>query len=64
MGSRDDDCTHNFTRKYSADFSGLPGGQEQEYAAIHEVTNGPFRAEESEFAPWSPASQVVVRLAY
>jgi cupin fold WbuC family metalloprotein len=25
-----------------------------EYAAIHEVTNGPFRAEESEFAPWSP----------
>ncbi len=25
-----------------------------EYAAIHEVTNGPFRAEESEFAPWAP----------
>jgi cupin fold WbuC family metalloprotein len=25
-----------------------------EYAAIHEVTNGPFRVEENEFAPWSP----------
>jgi cupin fold WbuC family metalloprotein len=25
-----------------------------EYAAIHEVTNGPFRPEEREFAPWSP----------
>jgi cupin fold WbuC family metalloprotein len=25
-----------------------------EYAAIHEVTNGPFRAEESEFASWAP----------
>ena len=26
-----------------------------EYAAIHEVTNGPFRPEESDFAPWAPA---------
>jgi len=25
-----------------------------EYAAIHEVTNGPFRIEESEVAPWAP----------
>jgi len=25
-----------------------------EYAAIHEVTNGPFRAEDSEFASWAP----------
>jgi cupin fold WbuC family metalloprotein len=25
-----------------------------EYAAIHEVTNGPFRADESDFAPWAP----------
>jgi len=25
-----------------------------EFAAIHEVTNGPFRVEESEFAPWAP----------
>lgn len=25
-----------------------------EYAAIHEVTNGPFRVEENEFAPWAP----------
>ena len=25
-----------------------------EYAGIHEVTNGPFRIEESEFAPWAP----------
>jgi cupin fold WbuC family metalloprotein len=25
-----------------------------EYAAIHEVTNGPFRVEESDFAPWAP----------
>src|SRR5262249_39994375 len=32
-----------------------------EYAAIHEVTNGPFRAEESEFAPWSPAEPAKLR---
>lgn len=25
-----------------------------EFAAIHEVTNGPFRVEENEFAPWAP----------
>ena len=25
-----------------------------EYAAIHEVTDGPFRAEENDFAPWAP----------
>jgi cupin fold WbuC family metalloprotein len=25
-----------------------------EFAAIHEVTNGPFRAEENDFAPWAP----------
>jgi cupin fold WbuC family metalloprotein len=25
-----------------------------EFAAIHEVTNGPFKIEESEFAPWAP----------
>ena len=25
-----------------------------EFAAIHEVTNGPFRMEENEFAPWAP----------
>ncbi len=32
-----------------------------EYAAIHEVTNGPFRAEENEFAPWAPAEPKVLR---
>jgi cupin fold WbuC family metalloprotein len=26
-----------------------------EYAIIHEVTSGPFRVEESDFAPWAPA---------
>jgi len=26
-----------------------------EYAAIHEVTNGPFREEEGDFASWAPA---------
>lgn len=25
-----------------------------EYAAIHEVTNGPFRPEEEDIAPWAP----------
>lgn len=25
-----------------------------EYAAIHEVTNGPFQVENSDFAPWAP----------
>jgi cupin fold WbuC family metalloprotein len=29
-----------------------------EYAAIHEITNGPFRAEERELAPWAPADRV------
>jgi cupin fold WbuC family metalloprotein len=32
-----------------------------EYAAIHEVTNGPFRAEENEFAPWSPEEPAALR---
>jgi cupin fold WbuC family metalloprotein len=32
-----------------------------EYAAIHEVTNGPFRAEECEFAEWSPAEPNALR---
>lgn len=27
---------------------------ETEFAVIHEVTNGPFRAEDGDFAPWSP----------
>lgn len=33
-----------------------------EYAAIHEVTNGPFRVEENEFAPWSPEEDDKVRV--
>ena len=32
-----------------------------EYAAIHEVTNGPFRAEENEFAPWAPSEPKALR---
>jgi len=32
-----------------------------EYAAIHEVTNGPFRAEENDFAPWAPAAPAALR---
>lgn len=32
-----------------------------EYAAIHEVTNGPFRVEEAEFAPWAPAEPAALR---
>jgi cupin fold WbuC family metalloprotein len=32
-----------------------------EYAAIHEVTNGPFIATESEFAPWAPVEPELVR---
>jgi cupin fold WbuC family metalloprotein len=32
-----------------------------EYAAIHEVTNGPFRVEENEFAPWSPEEDSKLR---
>ena len=32
-----------------------------EYAAIHEVTNGPFRAEESDFAPWAPSEPASLR---
>ncbi|BAE48880.1 WbuC family cupin fold metalloprotein [Paramagnetospirillum magneticum] len=27
---------------------------ETDFAVIHEVTNGPFRAEDGDFAPWSP----------
>jgi cupin fold WbuC family metalloprotein len=33
-----------------------------EYAAIHEVTNGPFRVEENEFAPWSPQKDDELRV--
>jgi len=33
-----------------------------EYAAIHEVTNGPFRVEENEFAPWSPEDNDELRV--
>jgi cupin fold WbuC family metalloprotein len=32
-----------------------------EFAAIHEVTNGPFRLEESEFAPWAPEDEDALR---
>src|SRR5262249_54417647 len=32
-----------------------------EFAAIHEVTNGPFRAEDNEYAPWSPAGGEALR---
>jgi cupin fold WbuC family metalloprotein len=32
-----------------------------EYAAIHEVTNGPFRLEENDFAPWAPAEPEALR---
>lgn len=32
-----------------------------EYACIHEVTNGPFREEESDFAPWAPAEPEALR---
>jgi cupin fold WbuC family metalloprotein len=32
-----------------------------EFAAVHEVTNGPFRAEENEFAPWSPEEEDKLR---
>jgi cupin fold WbuC family metalloprotein len=32
-----------------------------EYAAIHEVTNGPFRVEENEFAPWAPEEPEALR---
>jgi cupin fold WbuC family metalloprotein len=32
-----------------------------EYAAIHEVTNGPFRVEENEFASWSPEEDSKLR---
>jgi cupin fold WbuC family metalloprotein len=33
-----------------------------EFAAIHEVTNGPFQQEESEFAPWAPAEPNCLRV--
>lgn len=32
-----------------------------EYAAIHEVTNGPFKVEENEFAPWAPEEPATLR---
>ena len=32
-----------------------------EYAAIHEVTNGPFRSEDSDFAPWAPDDPAQLR---
>jgi cupin fold WbuC family metalloprotein len=32
-----------------------------EYAGIHEITNGPFRAGEREFAPWAPANETELR---
>jgi len=32
-----------------------------QYAGIHEITNGPFRAEEREFAPWAPADEAELR---
>lgn len=32
-----------------------------EYAAIHEVTNGPFRVEENDFAPWAPEEPGALR---
>jgi len=32
-----------------------------EYACIHEVTNGPFRVEESDFAPWAPEDPGALR---
>lgn len=32
-----------------------------EFAAIHEVTNGPFRVEENEFAPWAPEQPEQIR---
>jgi cupin fold WbuC family metalloprotein len=32
-----------------------------EYAGIHEVTNGPFRAEENDFAPWAPEEPEALR---
>jgi cupin fold WbuC family metalloprotein len=32
-----------------------------EFAAIHEVTNGPFHLEENEFAPWSPEEDTELR---
>lgn len=32
-----------------------------EFAAIHEVTNGPFRPEENEYAPWAPDGGAALR---
>jgi cupin fold WbuC family metalloprotein len=32
-----------------------------EYACIHEVTNGPFREEENDFAPWAPEDPDALR---
>jgi cupin fold WbuC family metalloprotein len=32
-----------------------------EYAAIHEVTNGPFKVEENDFAPWAPEEPTALR---
>ncbi|HEX8077971.1 MAG TPA: WbuC family cupin fold metalloprotein [Chthoniobacterales bacterium] len=32
-----------------------------EFAAIHEVTNGPHREEENDFAPWAPTEPMELR---
>ncbi len=32
-----------------------------EYAGIHEVTNGPFRIEDNDFAPWAPSEPGALR---
>jgi cupin fold WbuC family metalloprotein len=32
-----------------------------EYACIHEATNGPFRVEENDFAPWAPEDPNALR---
>jgi cupin fold WbuC family metalloprotein len=32
-----------------------------EFAGIHEVTDGPFRLEDSDFAPWAPAGDAELR---
>jgi cupin fold WbuC family metalloprotein len=32
-----------------------------EFAAIHEITNGPFRVEDNELAPWAPTDPIKLR---
>jgi len=34
---------------------------QSEYAAIHEVTDGPFHAEDGDFAPWAPTEDRALR---